>query len=67
MLRDLVGEDVQVIRDALGVLRFLEMSRGARPELEAGGEALQAKDVFQREERTGFGGIDHGCSLITPR
>jgi len=33
-------------KNALGVLRFLEVSRSARPELEAGREALQTQHVF---------------------
>ena len=41
MLRDLVRKNVQVVRDALGVLCFLEVSRGARAELEAGREARE--------------------------
>src|SRR5207245_797911 len=65
VLRDLVGEHVQMISDALGVLRFLEMSRGARAELKTGREALQAQHVFQREERTRLGVVDHGDPGIT--
>lgn len=59
VLRDLVREDVQMIRDTLGVLRLLEMPRGARSKLEARREALQAQDVFEREQGTGFGATDH--------
>ena len=40
MLRHFVRQNVEMVRDALGVLRFLQMSRGAGAELEAGGEAL---------------------------
>ena len=60
MLRDLVGEDVQVVCDTLGVLRLLEVSGGARPELEARGQTLQSKHVFQREQRCDLGVVDHG-------
>ena len=41
------------------------MSRGAGAELEACGEALQAEHVFQREERTRLGAVDHGDPVIT--
>jgi hypothetical protein len=59
VLGELVGEDVQVVRDALGVLCLFAMARGAGAKLEARGEALQPKNVFQREERSCFGVIDH--------
>jgi hypothetical protein len=60
VLRDFVGENVQMIRDALGVLRFFEVARGTRAELEARRQPLQAKDVFKREEGTRLGVGYHG-------
>jgi hypothetical protein len=55
MLSDFVCEHVQMIRDALGILRFLEMPRRARAELEARGESLKTQHVFECEDRACFG------------
>ena len=59
MLRDFVGQHVQMIRHALGVLGLLEMPSSARAKLEARGEALESEHVFQCEQRTSLGVVDH--------
>jgi hypothetical protein len=66
VLRDLLREIVQVIRDPFGILCLLEMPRGASAELEARGEALQAEHVFEREDRTRLGHVIHrqGCVVV---
>src|SRR5687767_515080 len=67
VLSDLVRQDVQVVRDPLRVLRFLEMPRRARAELEARRQTLQPQHVFEREQRTGFDRLCHWhcCSVLT--
>jgi hypothetical protein len=59
VLRDLVSENVEMIRHALGVLRFLEVLRGPRAKLEARGQPLEAQHVFEREDRSSLGRRSH--------
>jgi hypothetical protein len=59
VLRHLVRENVQMIRDALRILRFFQVTRGARAEFKAGGETLEPQNVFEREDRTRLGVVEH--------
>jgi hypothetical protein len=59
VLRHFIREHVQMIRDAFRVLGLLEVPRGSRAELEAGGQALEAEHILEREERTRFRFGDH--------
>lgn len=59
VLRDFLRQHVQLIRNPFGVLGFLEMSRGARPELKARGKTLEPQHVFERENGAGFGRLAH--------
>jgi hypothetical protein len=67
VLRDFVSENVEMVRNPLGVLRFFQVTRRARAKLEARRQALQSQYVFQREERACLGVVYHGeIPWITP-
>jgi hypothetical protein len=59
VLRDFVSENVEMVRDALRILRFLEMPRRAGAKLEARGQALESQHIFQCEKRARLGVVYH--------